>query len=119
MGSAFFHDKSAMDEFTGKVLNFIRKNEMLTGAETVVVGFSGGADSTALLTVLWDLKDVLGIKVVALHLNHGIRTEAGEDEDFCRKFCRERGIECRFVKADVPRMSYILSDARMQILFQR
>ncbi len=78
---------------------------MLTGAETVVVGFSGGADSTALLNVLWELKELLGIKVVALHLNHGIRPEAGEDEEFCKSFCRERGIELRRAFVDVPEMA--------------
>ncbi len=97
--------KRAMDEFTGKILNFIRKNKMLTGPETVVVGFSGGADSTALLNVLWELKDILGIKLYALHLNHGIRSEASEDAEFCCKFCKEREIECRIVSANVPEMA--------------
>ncbi|WP_051688564.1 tRNA lysidine(34) synthetase TilS [Butyrivibrio sp. AE2032] len=97
--------KRAMDEFTEKVLNFIRKNNMLTGTETVVVGFSGGADSTALLNVLWDIKDILGIKVYALHVNHGIRKEAFEDESFCQRFCESRGIECKIVSVNVPEMA--------------
>ncbi len=94
-----------MDEFAGKVLNFIQKNSLLAKGDTVVVGFSGGADSTALLTVLWDLKEILGIRVLALHLNHGIRKEAGEDESFCEYFCSRRGIPFKAVTVDVPSLA--------------
>ncbi len=94
-----------MDEFSAKVLNFIKKNGMLTEGNKVVVGFSGGADSTALLNVLLELKDVLKIEVYALHLNHGIRDEAGDDAKFCEAFCRDRGIQYKVVLRDVPAMA--------------
>jgi len=71
----------------------------------VVTGFSGGADSTALLSVLWECKEILGIKVIAVHVNHGIRNEAGQDESFCKDFCKERRIPfiVRFI--DIPSMA--------------
>jgi len=56
-----------------------------------LVGFSGGADSTALLHFLASIwgKD----NVAALHVNHGIRgAEADRDEDHCRRFCDAAGI---------------------------
>ena len=70
-----------MDKFTSKVLSFIKENGMLSPGDKVVVGFSGGADSTALLNVLFELRAVLKIEVAAIHLNHGMRQEAGEDDD--------------------------------------
>lgn len=94
-----------MDRFTTKVLNFIQKNAMVTEGMGIIAGFSGGADSTALLSVLWDLKDVLKISVTAIHINHCIRDEADEDEVFCRRYCTEKGIPFRAVKRDIPKMS--------------
>lgn len=75
---------------------------MLREGDCVVVGFSGGADSTALMTVLVELKRLLKIELVAVHVNHGIREEAGEDEAFARKFCEKRGIEFIAVTKDIP-----------------
>ena len=69
----------------------------------VLTGFSGGADSTALLQLLWEYGQERGIEVCALHVNHGIReSEAGRDEAFCEAFCRERGIPLTIVREDVP-----------------
>ena len=68
----------------------------------MIVGFSGGADSTALLDVLFGLKDILGITLEAVHVNHGMRQEAAYDEAFALDFCKERGIPLSVVRKDVP-----------------
>ena len=94
-----------MNEFESKVLNFIKSKEMIKPSSTVVVGMSGGADSTALLTVLHSLKQVLGIKLVAVHVNHGIRQDAQNDADFSEDYCKNLGIECVVVKKDIPKLS--------------
>ena len=91
-----------MNNFESKVLNFIRDNEMVKAGDKVIVGFSGGADSTALITVLFSLKEILRIELIAAHVNHGIREEAGEDADFTRRFCEERGIRYHLLEEDVP-----------------
>ncbi len=75
---------------------------MTAPGDTVVVGFSGGADSTALLDVLFNLRDILGITPVAVHVNHGMRQEAFLDEEFASDYCKERGIPLTVVKRDVP-----------------
>ena len=65
-----------------------------------LVGFSGGADSTALLHFLMSLwgKD----NVAALHVNHGIRGEAADrDEAHCRRFCESAGVAFYSKKVDV------------------
>lgn len=68
----------------------------------VLVGFSGGADSTALLDRLSRLP---GYSVAAVHVNHGIRgEEAIRDREFCRGFCLDRGIPFFCLDADVPAM---------------
>ncbi len=65
----------------------------------VLVGLSGGADSTALFTALCEC----GVRVVAAHVNHGIRgDEAKRDAEFCRSLCQARGVEFCLLEADVP-----------------
>ncbi len=78
---------------------------MLSPGERVLVGFSGGADSTALLELLYELKDVLKISLCAVHLNHGIRQEAAEDAFFAKKFCESRGIVFELIQRDIPGMA--------------
>lgn len=80
--------------------------DTLTAAETgktLLVGFSGGADSTALLDILANWGKEHGIEIHAAHVNHGIRgDEAIRDREFCRAFCEERGIRFHCLDADVP-----------------
>ncbi len=71
--------------------------------ERVLVGFSGGADSLALLCVLHTL---LGANVHALHVNHMLRgADADADEKFCENFCAERNIPFSSVRIDVAALS--------------
>lgn len=53
------------------------------------VAFSGGADSLALLLLLWANYPERRTKLVALHFNHRLRGKAARsDELFCRAVCR-------------------------------
>ena len=70
---------------------------------SILVGFSGGVDSTVLLYVLSKLCRERGIALHALHVNHMIRGEEAErDEKFCEKFCKERNISFKAVKINIP-----------------
>ena len=94
-----------MNNFENKVYEFIKVNNMINPGSTVLAGFSGGGDSTAMLLVLCALKKVLNINIVAVHVNHGIRKEATEDEAFVKAFCAEHDIECDFYNKDIPALS--------------
>ena len=77
-----------------KVLQTIQRYQMVQKGDHVVVAFSGGADSSALLTLLWQLQKELSITVSACHLNHHLRgEESNRDEAFVRQFCTEHHIE--------------------------
>lgn len=52
---------------------------------TVLLGLSGGADSTFLFLILQQLHEQKKINLFAVHINHGWREEAGEDERFCKE----------------------------------
>ena len=76
-----------------KMLQTIDRYRMLEPQQRVVVGFSGGADSTALLFALHQLEQQLDIRVEACHINHCLRGEESErDQQFCTDFCRRYNI---------------------------
>lgn len=56
------------------------------------VGFSGGADSTALLLALHECSDQLPAALHAVHFNHGLQNEADTWAEHCSDFCCDRGI---------------------------
>lgn len=73
-----------------KILEFIRKHQMIAPKETCLVGLSGGADSVCLLYILYYLQQELDCKLQAVHINHNIRgEEALRDAEFSRKLCEE------------------------------
>ncbi len=60
------------------------------------VAFSGGADSLALLLLLWAHWPEAREKLVALHFNHRLRGRASmADEKFCRRVCAALGVSLR------------------------
>lgn len=69
-------------------------------SRAVVVGFSGGADSTFLLSVIGEIFPDLF--VAAAHLDHLIRgDEAERDRIFCSEFCERNGIKFFEKKKDI------------------
>ncbi len=70
----------------------------------VVVGFSGGADSTALAHWLWKRLPIE--RIVLAHLNHGLRGEESErDEAAVRRFAGETGLRLVVSKADIAALA--------------
>lgn len=75
------------------------------GNGRVLCAFSGGADSAALLTLLYrySLAHPDHFSLAAAHVHHGIRgDEADRDAAFCADFCRERNIPFFALSVDVP-----------------
>ena len=58
----------------------------------MVLGVSGGADSVCLLFVLLELRELLGISLHVVHVNHGVREDAGEDAAYVKDLCTQYGI---------------------------
>lgn len=88
-----------MDDFEARVLATLREDDRLPPGHPLVVGASGGADSTALLWVL----TALGHPIVVAHLHHGIRgKEADEDQEFVRALAARLDAPFASERVDVP-----------------
>lgn len=85
-----------------KLLDTIRRYNMLSEGDNVIAAVSGGADSIALLHSLYALSDELHINLSACHINHNLRGEESlRDEKFVRSFCDERKIPLSVFSIDV------------------
>ena len=84
---------------------FLNKNLIKKG-QTVGVAVSGGKDSIFLLNVLYENKDKLGIKIVALNLDHGIREKTSAlDSQFVFNYCMEKNIPLKQIKVESDKYS--------------
>lgn len=92
--------------FERKVLNFIVENNMFEAGDAVVLGVSGGADSTALLMVLYNLLNELDISLKVVHINHGLREEAKSEALYVESLCRERNLEFVLKEYDVHTLAF-------------
>ena len=85
-----------------KVLDTLKKYNMIKAGDSVTAAVSGGADSVAMLCVLKDLSESLDFSLKAVHINHNLRgDESNRDELFVRNLCSELNIECDFYSVDV------------------
>lgn len=89
-----------------EVLENIKKYKLIKSGDRVGVGFSGGSDSVALLSVLAKLSKVLNFRITAIHINHGIRgAEALRDQQFAENFCKNIGIDLVVKNVDAIKYS--------------
>jgi tRNA(Ile)-lysidine synthase len=89
-------------ELSQRVLRAIEQQRMFRAGDRVGVGVSGGADSVALLLLLEQLREHLGIGLAILHFNHQLRgAESDADEQFVAELAAERGIDFVVGRGDV------------------
>jgi len=79
----------------------LRATGMPPRSRTIVVGLSGGADSVALVDALASLRRRRGFRVLAAHLDHGLRAGSADDAAFCAELCRALDVPLRVGRADV------------------
>ncbi len=86
-----------------KILRYIRDQQLLRPGERVAVACSGGADSVALLHILAELRETLGIVLVAGHYHHQIRgAEADADQGFVEELAARLQVNFYSGSGNVP-----------------
>ena len=68
--------------------------DLVDSKKNIIVAFSGGGDSSALLHFCYELnqKQLLHGNLSAIHINHSLNKDSDQWEDHCKKFCEERNI---------------------------
>ena len=90
-------------EIRKRVADYIKRNNMIANEDVVVTGVSGGADSMCLLSLLLELRDIWNIEIVVVHVHHGIRGQAAdEDMEYVKQFCRLNSVEFEGFHFDIP-----------------
>ncbi len=98
-----------MIDMIQKVLNTIKKFNLIENGDRLVLGVSGGPDSICMLDILNKInnnKDIdLNFNIVVAHINHMIRKDATEDEIFVKNFCKEINVEFYSKSIDVQKIA--------------
>ena len=71
----------------------------LLSAPQVLVGFSGGLDSSVLLDML--SQTIPSDRITAIHINHGLSAKASQWQAHAELFCQSRGITCHSENVNV------------------
>ncbi|MDP2654505.1 MAG: tRNA lysidine(34) synthetase TilS [Candidatus Omnitrophota bacterium] len=92
-----------MPQLLTHIRDILRNRNLVAYGDTLIVGVSGGPDSMALLNLLARMRTTLGLKLIAAHVNHGLRRTAGRDERCVRQACVGLQIPCHVKKLSLGR----------------
>ena len=90
-----------------KVLETIKKFNLIKDGDKIVLGVSGGPDSISMLNILNEIKHEQSIKfeIYVAHVNHLIRKEAIDDEKYVEDYCNKKDIEYYIKRIDVEQIA--------------
>ena len=84
----------------------VLKNGMIVEGDKILIAFSGGPDSTALLHVLSKLSKRRHFALAACYINHNIRPQAIKKEiKFCSNYCNRLKIPFLVMEANIPKIA--------------
>ena len=93
-----------LSEFEKKLADFINANKLFGSAEKILLAVSGGADSTALMYAMHDLKaeNFFDAELLCAHINHQLRGADGDlDEEFVVKQAKKLKLDVMTRRIDV------------------
>lgn len=94
------------DKMFDRVNKSLLAENILTYDMGIVAGVSGGADSIAMLDILYKLSEIYNIYIKVVHVNHGIRgKEAKRDADFVESICQKYSLDYKLINVDASAYS--------------
>ena len=90
-----------------KVVDTIKTYQLIETGDMLVLGVSGGPDSIIMLDILLKIKQSkqISFDFVVAHINHMIREEAKEDEEFVKNYCMKNNIQFYAKSIDVQKIA--------------
>src|SRR4029453_6407488 len=100
-----------------RIKKTIEKHDMLASSNRALVAVSGGPDSVALLHLLCDLREELGLCLEVAHLQHGIRgEESREDARFVAELAATLGLPLHLKEIDLLRIRSAAGKGNLEAL---
>lgn len=115
-----------MSNIEKKIINTIQKYKLIEKGDKIVVGVSGGPDSMCLLDILCKLikerkcqnslsplaindekfqNYPFALTIIVAHVNHMIREEAKDDENYVKDYCKKNNIDFYSKSIDVQKFA--------------
>lgn len=88
-----------------KVLETINKYHLIEENDHIILGVSGGPDSTCLFHIFLELQKQIKFTFAVCHINHKIREEADEDEQYVENVCKTHNIPFYAKRVEVTDMA--------------
>ena len=90
-----------------KVLETIKKYNLIENGDKLVLAVSGGPDSITMLDILNEIKNekIIDFEISVAHINHMIRKEAKLDELYVKNYCEEKNIDFYSKSIDVLKLA--------------
>ncbi len=83
----------------------------LNPSSKLLLGFSGGLDSSVLLQVLHQLNQSIPFQLTAMHVHHGLSPHADDWANFCREVCAQMSVPFLLEKVHVDVASGLGTEA--------
>ncbi|MBR4396016.1 MAG: tRNA lysidine(34) synthetase TilS [Eubacteriaceae bacterium] len=99
--------KTALENTDRFITRFLDSSKgLILPGERVLIALSGGSDSVFLLVMLSAVRDRLGLRLSAFHLNHMLRgEEADADEALCSELCAGFGVPLDIYREDIAALA--------------
>ncbi|HXL22445.1 MAG TPA: tRNA lysidine(34) synthetase TilS [Candidatus Dormibacteraeota bacterium] len=90
------------NDLPSRLLAHLKRDGYIRAGERIAVAVSGGADSVALLLLLLELREKLGIVLSVVHFNHQLRGRASDgDQKFVASLAARHSLEFHVQSGDV------------------
>lgn len=88
-----------------EILNTIKKYNLINQNEKIICGVSGGPDSICMLDILRKIskEGKINFEIIVCHINHLIREEAIEDEEYVVNYCKKNNIKFYVKRIDIKK----------------
>lgn len=114
-----------MPNIEEKVIDTIQKYKLIEEGDKIVIGVSGGPDSMCLLDILYKIsKGIINqnllsklpkklncqnspsrLAIIVAHVNHMIRSEAKDDENYVKDYCEKNNIDFYTKSIDIQKFA--------------